>query len=203
MELARIDLEQMAIVHDAAPFAATVQQVLPEDTWADLTDRGYPGIGYWPIVDVPATFNPLTQELGAPALTLDQAGKRVTRTPAVVDLPTQQAAQNQARATYAALLAGGLAITSTATPALDGTYAVDPATQGKLTAVATYIQRNDKFPGGVTAMPMLLANGTAAVAQSTAQYLAVASAIADFVTDADIALDTGSGQWPPTSVTIA
>lgn len=201
MELARIDLSQMIIVADAPPGAASVKASIPPNDWPDLTPRGYPAIGYWPIVDIAPTYNPLTQALGAPVLVIDQQNVCVTRTPAVTNLPPERAAKNQAIAAFEALAAAGLSITSTGTPALTGTYPTDLESQAKMTSVAAYINANAKFPAAVAHMPIPLLNGSAAVASTTAEYLAVVSAIADFVTACDLALDTGS-QFPTSSVTI-
>lgn len=201
MELARIDLQQMIVVPDGAPGAAVVQRVLPPDTWADLTDRGYPRVGYWPIVDVVPTYNPLTQELGAPVVTVDEAQKRVTRTPIVTDLPAQQAAANQGAATYNALIAGGLRITSTGTQAINGTYSADPQTRADMQGVVSYIQQHNAFPANRPALPVPVAGG-AVIVPSPAAYLAIATAIADFVTAAILAKNIGSA-WPSASVTIA
>lgn len=123
------------------------------------------------------------------------------------DYPTYQAqkaaaARSVLQSDFDALVAGGLTITSTGTPALNGTYPVDVVSQAKMTSVAAYINANDKFPAGLSAMPIPLLSGGAVIATSTAAYVAVVSAIADFVTTADLALDTGSGRWPAASVTI-
>ena len=104
--------------------------------------------------------------------------------------------------TYTNLISGGLAVTSTGTPSLNGTYAVDPLTQGKIASVVAYIGVNSKFPASQTAMPMLLVSGSKISVGTTAEYLVIASAIADFVTLCDLALDTGSS-FPTPSVTIA
>lgn len=87
MELLRIDLEAGAIIDDAPPWAHVIQAVLPPDTWVDLTDRGYPGVGYWPLVEVRPEYDPTTQMLGAESLTVDAQGQRVVQTWAVEAIP--------------------------------------------------------------------------------------------------------------------
>lgn len=87
MELVRIDLATHRMVEDQAPFAHVIAGILPPETWPDLTDRGYPGVGYWPVVQVQPEYEPATHTLGAESLNVDMAGLRVVRTWAVVAKP--------------------------------------------------------------------------------------------------------------------
>lgn len=87
MELLRIDLEAGAIVDDQPPYASGFAAVLPPETLADLTDRGYPGVGYWPVVEVQPEYDPATQMLGAESLTVDVPGQRVVQTWTVEAIP--------------------------------------------------------------------------------------------------------------------
>lgn len=59
----------------------------------------------------------------------------------------EQAAAALAAAAQTALLAG-IAITSTATPALNGTYAVDQVSQMDILSIETSINAGKGFPGG-------------------------------------------------------
>jgi hypothetical protein len=54
-----------------------------------------------------------------------------------------------------AALTAGIAITSTSTPALNGTYAIDVGSQMKINSVALFVAVNQKFPGGATTYPWL------------------------------------------------
>lgn len=49
-----------------------------------------------------------------------------------------------------AALAAGLMVSSTATPTLNGTYAVDPLTQMDIIAIETSLNAGKGFPGGAT-----------------------------------------------------
>ena len=49
---------------------------------------------------------------------------------------------------YAAALGAGCPISSTGTPALDGTYAIDQAIQGAITSEHVYIATTGKFTNG-------------------------------------------------------
>lgn len=89
-----------------------------------------------------------------------------------------------------------LDIRSTSAPSLNASYAFDAATQSKILAVSLYISVNGKFPAGQTVFPWPDATGTMHAFASTAQFQALASALADYATA--LAL----GQSPPTPVTI-
>ncbi len=87
MELKRIDLATETMGDDSPPWAHVVLAVLPFDCLADLTERGYPGVGYWPVVDVSPEYDAATQYLGAESLTVDAQNQRVVRTWAVEETP--------------------------------------------------------------------------------------------------------------------
>ena len=87
-------------------------------------------------------------------------------------------------------------VNSTSTPALSGVYAFDAETQSKILAVSLYIQVNAKFPAGHTSFPWPDVTGTMHVFTSTAQFQALASALADYATALDL------GQTPTAPVTI-
>lgn len=118
--------------------------------------------------------------------------------------PTTNAAK--AGADLAQRIGNGLAITSTAYPALDGTYAIDPATQSKIQAVAIYIEVNGRFPAGYTAFPWQDVSGVTHTFPTTAAFLAFASAEADYVTrinlQSQVEAAGGTPSWPLASATI-
>ena len=90
-----------------------------------------------------------------------------------------------------------LAIVSTSyASALNGTYAIDPATQMKIQAVSLYIAANGRFPAGLSAMPWPDSSGTLHYFPITAEYMAFSTAIADAVTRIDL------GQVPTQPLTI-
>lgn len=102
-----------------------------------------------------------------------------------------------------AALSAGLTITSTSTPSLNGTYAVDSTAQARITSVQTYIQANGKFPGSNTTMAWVQMNGTPVVFPSTEEFQAFGTAVANYVWDLDEIILTNSGSLPPASVTIS
>ncbi|MDE2426328.1 MAG: hypothetical protein KGO96_10530 [Elusimicrobia bacterium] len=107
-----------------------------------------------------------------------------------------------AQAQYATLLAGGLAITSTGTPALDGTYATDQQSEFNVVALQAAITVNAaNFPGYYR-----LKNG-ARVTMTAAQFTAIAAALLTFVEAADEAVATaaqgGTPTWPAATATVA
>lgn len=103
----------------------------------------------------------------------------------------------------ATMLQAGCQIASTATPALNGTYACDPAAQQKIQATALYIQVNGKFPAGKTSMPWLDAGGAIHTFATTGEFLAFATAIGDYVTELEMVMLGQSTTLPTQPVTIA
>jgi hypothetical protein len=165
---------------------------------------------YHVIVGVPGTdaFGNPTLAYSQP-MTPDQAVAGGLALPAVVSgvntALTAQIATLQAQ--IASLEAGGAApaptpaptmqLVSTSTPALNGAYAVDSATQQRAAAVSLYIQVNGKFPAAQTALSWPDASGAPHVFPTTAEFQAFATALADFVAALDL------GQTPAQPVTIA
>lgn len=121
-------------------------------------------------------------------------GALVAYTPPSPTLTTAQQA--------AAAIAPGLTITSTGTPAINGTYAIDGPTQSKIAAVEVYILKNSTFPGGVTSYPWPTLTGGVTF-PNTAVFQTWATAIADHVSALDIIIAQDSGTLPSSSVTIA
>lgn len=101
-----------------------------------------------------------------------------------------------------ALIAGGMTITSTDTPALNGTYSANASAQSNIQAVQIYIQANGKFPGSSGTYAWLDTSGTPHVFPSISEFTAFATAIADFVADCTMIALTGEGTLPVASATI-
>lgn len=121
-------------------------------------------------------------------------------------LAAPSSAAAQAQSDLAGKLAAGLAITSSAYPALDGTYAIDPATQSQIQATALYIQVNGHFPAALSSLPWPDLAGANHSFTTTAEFQAFATAAADYVTQinlqAHIEADGGTPSWPSASVSI-
>jgi hypothetical protein len=105
------------------------------------------------------------------------------------------------RASAQALLAGGLAITSTGTPSLDGTYGTAlPDDEANLTGMQAAVAAG-VFPG------FYRDKGVVKHTMTGAQFTAIATAILNFIVAVEEALDTAmaGGAWTPPSnaVTIA
>lgn len=118
--------------------------------------------------------------------------------------PASTAAGKVAAAALAAI-AGGLAITSTSTPAVNGTYAADQAAQLRINAIETAILKNGAFPGpNGTQIAYPDAAGAMHVFPSPALFSEFATAMANFVADVDLyAAGAPGAALPPSTVTIA
>ena len=114
-------------------------------------------------------------------------------TPTPVTVTIQQSA--------AALLASGLAITSTSTPALNGTYPCDSNATAEIDAQVSSILLNGVFTNGATSIEWLDVSG-AAHAFSVSNFKAFATAVAAFVTACDEGA-LGLTALPSNAVTIA
>lgn len=105
----------------------------------------------------------------------------------------------------AAALAAGIVLTSTGTPSLNGTYALDQAAQNNVNGTVSYIMLNGTFPGGGTTMTWIDQDGDAHVWPSVTVFKAFATAFADYV--AAVALYAASngdhGSLPLNAITIA
>lgn len=111
-------------------------------------------------------------------------------------------------ASAAALLASGVAITSTGTPVLNGTYACDPLSQQKITSEQLYIATTGKFTNGQTTKAWADASGALHTFPTTAAFTNFAEAIAgvvDNVIAAQLAALRPGGSWvaPSMAATIA
>lgn len=108
--------------------------------------------------------------------------------------PSQQAA---------ALLTGGLAVTSTSAPALNGTYAVDAAAQSHVQAEIISILVNGTFADGGTALAWPDTAGTVHTFPSVVEFKAFAMAVASFVAACAKVANGTSTTLPAATVEIA
>ena len=102
----------------------------------------------------------------------------------------------------ATLIAGGLTITSTSKPALNGAYACDDARQARINRIQGFIAANSKFPNSLTALPWPDISGVVHEFPSTAEFTAFASAVADYVMALDAVIMGISTTLPPAKATI-
>ena len=104
------------------------------------------------------------------------------------------------------ILAQGCALTSTGTPALNGTYALDKDSQSNISAIADGIANGKGLPGGGSTFNYPDVMG-AQHAFDAAHFVAAAAAFETFIYDFDQALETlvsgGTATMPVASVTIA
>jgi hypothetical protein len=116
--------------------------------------------------------------------------------PAVIGSPTlpQQAAE---------LLSAGLTITSTSTPAIDGTYPATPNAVSYVQAEMLSILANGTFADGATTLQWADATGALHTFPSVAVFKLFATAIGTFVAAATKVQIGASTILPPSSVTIA
>jgi len=99
-----------------------------------------------------------------------------------------------------AALAAGLAITSTATPALNAIYGVNAAAQANITAIVTGIAASLGLPGGGSTFVYLDAS-SAPHTFTQAQFVSFASAVRGYVYALDL-YAAGQGALPTPSATI-
>jgi hypothetical protein len=104
----------------------------------------------------------------------------------------------------AAALSAGLAVTSTSTPAVNGTYALDPVTQSKIAAMVLTIQVNGTFPNSMTAYPWPLLNGAFVTFPNVTVFKDWATALSNYVAVLDLYAAGAPGvALPSASTTIA
>lgn len=159
-------------------------------------------------VAAPPVVNPLTQTLVQDALPTLISGVW-TLGWTVVALSQAQQAVAQALAGQQAFntaVAAGVAVTSTSTPAINGTYSCDATSQGLMTAEAVYIAESTAlgsatFTNGSTTKPWADAAG-ALHTFTTTQFLTFAMATARYVDAVTTAVQTGA-ELPSNTVTIS
>jgi hypothetical protein len=102
----------------------------------------------------------------------------------------------------ALLTNGAVAITSTATPALNGSYAIDPISRGNIIAVQTSINAGLGVPGGGPTFNYLDASN-APHAFTAANFTAFATAVRDYVYALTQVASGAVPDLPTTPITIA
>jgi hypothetical protein len=111
-----------------------------------------------------------------------------------------------AQTAYNAAIAAGVAITSTGTPTLNGTYALDQTSLGRITSEQVYITNTSKFTNGQTTRGWLDSSGTPHMFPSITEFTAFAETIALYDDALITALTVGlaGGAWvaplPPASI---
>ena len=156
----------------------------------------------WNGVDV---FDPV-DPCGNPLNKVEQVnGSPASGTGGVTLSPTAAEQAVLAQNAYNTLINNGLTITSTSTPAIDGTYPINSQAVQNFEAIQTGINTNHAFPLGAT-QPWMLLNGTNVSIPSTTEFIAIATAVEAFLDQAFVAEQTeaagGTPNWPSTSVTI-
>lgn len=117
--------------------------------------------------------------------------------------PTLTAAQ-QSLAAYNSFISGGLNVTFTSTPALTGTYAIDPVSQANIVAENVYVQQYATFTNGTTtSLIWPLANNTTVTFPSITEWNNFAKAVAQQVAAAKLALAQVSASMPTAYVTVS
>jgi hypothetical protein len=101
------------------------------------------------------------------------------------------------------LLGGLLTVTSTGTPALNGSYAIDPGTQAHMQAEMLCVTVTGAFADTTATLAWLDTGGTAHTFPSTAEFKAFALAVAAFVAACFKVINGTSTTLPSASVTIA
>lgn len=101
-----------------------------------------------------------------------------------------------------AALSAGIAISSTSTPSLNGVYACDSSTQGKINRIVSYIGANGKFPASLSEMPWPDINGTVHLFPSTSIFIAFGSATANYVVELEAVIMGVTNTLPASGATI-
>ena len=104
----------------------------------------------------------------------------------------------------ATAFAAGLTVSSTGTPAINGTYALDAATQFEINSVQLFVQVNGDFPGGTGTYPWFDTSGAAHIFPGIAVFKDWATAIANYVAALKLyAAGAPGASFPAAAATIA
>ena len=114
--------------------------------------------------------------------------------PAVTLTPAQQAQ---------AALAAGVTVTSTGTPALDGTYPTSGPIWSDLKDEALFIASFGEFSSGAATISFALSPSSVVTFTAPAQLQAVVKAIGQYQTTLKTIIATGAGTLPSAGLTIA
>lgn len=128
----------------------------------------------------------------SPAVGWSYDGSKFTAPPAPPSPTLAQQAQNA--------LFAGLSVTSTAHPAINGTYAVDGSVRATLALIGWYVEKNGALPSDP--FEWVDISGTPHAFPDAATFDAFASAVARYATVLDLIAATNSGTLPDASVTI-
>lgn len=104
-----------------------------------------------------------------------------------------------------AALSAGLAVSSTSTPALNGTYIVAPGVpfgQGDLATEAQFVSTFGEFTNGTTTIEWPLLTEGAVTFPNTAAFLSVAKVIAQYVATLKAIIASNAGILPAPAATI-
>jgi hypothetical protein len=121
-------------------------------------------------------------------------------------IPYVAPAGNPSAVALANAIAAGIAITSTATPSLNGTYALDSVSTAQIYQIGLYASQFGVFPSGNSTFVYPDGTGTPHVFAVTdfINFLhAVAALVTDLNTQAQIMLNGGTPTWPVQTATIA
>ncbi len=127
------------------------------------------------------------------------AGALVAYTAQAMGLP------QQAVVALATRVAAGIALTSTGTPALNATYALDSVSTGQIFQIGLYANQFGVFPSGDATQPYPDAGGTShsfTVTAFIAFLKVVAPLVSALTTQAGVMAQGGSPVWPSQSATI-
>jgi len=154
---------------------------------ASVLDQLVPGAQY---------FGSVTDNTEAAYDALDWFDTRAKPTWAEIVAASGPTPQQQ----YDTAIAAGLQITSTGSPSISATYALDKVTLDQIRALAVDCGAGLGFPGGGSTFAYPDATGAPKVF-TEAQIKAVYSAVRDHLYQLGLAL-AGQGSWPTDSVTI-
>lgn len=101
-----------------------------------------------------------------------------------------------------AAMGAGVAITSSSTPALNGTYSCDPVAWTKVQGIAQYAEANGKFPARLSQLPWADASGTLHTFTATGTFKEFASKIGDYVTALEMCIIGASTTLPASGASI-
>ena len=166
--------------------------VLPNGEQVEGASVGWSGEGYALVTVTPFSIPTGYITTGNPTYSINTNTGAVGESYSTIPTPPALVAQQ--------MIAAGIGITSISTPALNGTYAIDPASQGNIVAVSAYIGEYGTFPNNQTTLPYPDSSGAIHTFPSITEWAAFAKAVADYVEaleeTANILAAGGSASWP-------
>jgi hypothetical protein len=154
---------------------------------------------------VTETAQPTDPTLVVMGFTIDSTHTQVWTTRAQTESEVAATAAQNVIKQASAALAAGMALTSTGTPALNGTYSLTPQSVSNVNATVTYILLNGAFFGGSSVMPWADMSGAMHTFPSIAEFKSFATAFASLIAQIQLYADSGGavGSIPSNQVTIA